>query len=720
MNHDSPLPSGLPGRSTGGIDFARALNAEQYAAVTAPDGPALVLAGAGSGKTRTLTYRVAYLLSKGVRPGEIVLVTFTNKAAREMLHRVTELTGVPGHQLWGGTFHHLGQKTLRIFGESIGYRSEFTIIDSDDSEKLFAECVRDRNSKFLKNKDHPKPRAILDMYSYARNTCLGFAETVRQRYPWNEDYLTDLLSFTGLYRERKQERQLADYDDLLDLWLRLLVENPDVAAYFPNRFKNVLVDEYQDTNRLQASIVDRIGAHHGIMAVGDDAQCIYTWRGADFTNILEFPQRHPGTTIYKIETNYRSTPEILHLANGVLLHQPSGQGFSKELRPVKPPSTRPIVVPVPDPRAQADFVCRRLAGLLDDGFAPGDIAVLYRAHYQALELQLELSRRGVPFVITSGMKFFDQAHVKDIVAHLRIIHNPADTTAFNRVVSLLPKVGDRTCEKLYTLAQNVAAREGIAFAKALARPEVAGKVPADARDDWDELVATLGDLADAWLQRAEPTVVPDPDAAQADLFAEDGPAPRLSAPTMPKVSARALTMRSGPVRPDTLVETAVEGWYGDYLKNLYPSNWQDRREDLTGLVGFATRFDTLGDMLNQLVLLNAETTERALEPGAGALRLTTIHQAKGLEYPVVFVIGLAEGLLPLKRAIENGDVEEERRLFYVAVTRAQDELYLVYPLTTSFGHAGGPVNHHGPSQFLREIPTDRYQLDRRTLDRRWS
>jgi len=721
MHPPSSFSSGLPG-DPHGIDFARELNAEQYAAVTAPDGPALVLAGAGSGKTRTLTYRVAYLLSKGVRPGEILLVTFTNKAAREMLHRVGQLTGVEGHRFWGGTFHHLGQKTLRIFGAAIGYQDRFTILDTDDSEKLLAECVRDRSSGFLKNKDHPKPRAILDMYSYARNTCIGFAETVRERYPWNEDYLTELMAFVTLYRTRKLERQMVDFDDLLDLWLRLLVESPEAAAYFPQRFRHVLVDEYQDTNRLQAAIVDRVGAHHGIMAVGDDAQCIYTWRGADFTNIVEFPNRHPGTAIYKIETNYRSTPEILHLANGVLIHQAAGQGFSKELRAVKPAREQPIVVPVPDSRAQAEYVCRQLAGLVDEGREPGDIAILYRAHYQALELQLELTRRRVPFVITSGMKFFEQAHVKDLVAHLRLVHNPADTTAFARVLNLLPKVGDRKAEKLHALAADLARREGIPFGVALARPELADKVPPEAREDWQQLAHTLADLALAVAPAApadgEPAAEPEPDYADpSDLFADaDLPVPR---PVMAATAAPVRRRRLDRTSPDALVEIAIDGWYGTYLRNLYPSNWEDRREDLKGLIGFAARFDTLADLLNQLVLLNAETTERSLEPDTGAVRLTTIHQAKGLEYPVVFMIGLADGLLPLKRAIENGDVEEERRLFYVGVTRAQDELFLVYPLMTSFGRPGGPPQHHGPSRFLREIPTDRYRIDRRTLDRRW-
>ncbi len=653
--HDEPgAPLAIPA-----IDFANDLNAEQLAAVTAPPGPLLVLAGAGSGKTRTLTYRVAHLLSQGVRPGEILLLTFTNKAAREMLHRVQELTGIEAHRFWGGTFHHIGHKVLRIYGEAVGLPRTFTIVDAEEADGLLRDTVEEKDPAFFKDKTHPRPGPLFEMLSFARNTQRPLDETVARYYPQHEPVVDRLAGFAAAYRERKRRQSVVDYDDLLALWLELLRAAPAVTAYLQQRFRHTLVDEYQDTNVLQAQIVDLVGAHHRVMAVGDDAQCIYSWRGANFENIMTFGERHPGTQVFRIETNYRSTPEILDFANGVLAAQPRGRHYDKVLRPARPGHEKPFIVQTMDAREQALFVVQRVKGLVDEGRPLADIAVLYRAHFHALDLQLELSRLGVPYVITSGVRFFEQAHIRDLVAMLRFAYNPGDTMAWQRLAVLLPKIGAKNAQKLHAAALDHARAHQRNLVDALAADEVRAKVPKDARDDWPALTATLRQLAEAMEHD----------------------------------------------RPTRAVELAIDGWYGDYLKGAY-ANYTARMDDLRSLIGFAARFDEMQDLLAQIALLNSETSDRQVDPDADALRLTTVHQAKGLEFGVVFIIGLAEGLFPLRRAIENDDLDEERRLFYVGVTRAKDELYLCFPMVSA---RGGPSALLAPSRFLTEVPEDLHQ-----------
>jgi DNA helicase-2/ATP-dependent DNA helicase PcrA len=641
------------------IDFRAELNDEQFHAVTAEPGPLLVLAGAGSGKTRTLTYRVAYLLSQGVRPGEILLLTFTNKAAKEMLHRVHELTGVEPGRFWGGTFHSIGHRTLRLHGETIGLPRSFTILDAEESEGVLRDAVDALDKGFFKDKTHPKPGPLHAILSMARNTQLPLADTVRRFFPQHEEIIDRLPEFARAYAERKRTGCQLDYDDLLELWLELLRRSPETREYFAHRFRHVLVDEYQDTNVLQSQIVDLIGAHHRVMAVGDDAQCIYTWRGANVENILTFPDRHPGTVIHRIETNYRSTPQILALANGVLLAQPRGRAFEKELRPHRANSEKPYYVQTMDGREQAQFIVQRIRGLVDEGCSLRDVAILYRAHFQALDIQLELARLQIPYQITSGVRFFEQAHVRDLVALLRFVFNPADTAAWGRIAVLLPKVGDKNAQKLHAAALDHARLMQQDFVDALATDDVASRVPRDAREEWPKFTASLRQVRDV--------------------------------------------MRT--LKPHNAVEIALDGWYGDYLKGAY-ANYESRLDDLRSLVGFASRHEDMHELLAQVMLLGSETGDRSSDPTEDALRLTTVHQAKGLEYAAVFLIGLAEGSFPLRRAIEAGDVEEERRLFYVAVTRARDELYLCFPKLNT---KGGPAMLQSPSRFLEELPPDLYQ-----------
>jgi len=692
---ESQAAGGFFADSLPAIDFKAELNEQQYAAVASKPGAALVLAGAGSGKTRTLTYRVAWLLHQGVKPWEILLLTFTNKAAKEMLGRVEELTGVPGFRFWGGTFHSIGQKILRRHGTSVGLDTSYNILDQNDAEALLGDVMRERNPAFAREKDHPKPKVIAEILSYARNVMTPVPDVIRERFPWFDTLIDPICEFADAYKKAKLAQKVADFDDLLELWLELLQKDPLVAEEYQRRFRHILVDEYQDTNTLQSAIVDILAAkHHQVMAVGDDAQCIYTWRGARFENIMTFPERHPGATLYKIETNYRSSPEILTFANDILVHQAEGQGYDKTLRAARQSHQRPYFVPAIDAQNEARLVVRRIQILLgNEEYRPRDIAVLYRSHYQSVALQKELFMQAVPYTITSGVRFFEKAHIKDMVALLRFMANPDDTTAFQRFAELLPKVGTKTAVRLREQAQKTADKTGLSLPSALGEDDVVNKVPANAREDWRQLAMTLRDAEEA--MGALPS---SPRQVQGDLFS----APLEKTPPTNEYTT--------PAAPEELVQILVDGWYGDYLRNIH-ANWTERREDLDGLIAFAAEYDTLPDFLAQLTLLTSETADRNLDNDSEVIRLTTIHQAKGLEFPVVFVIGLADGQFPLKRAIEEGDVEEERRLFYVACTRAMDELYLFYP-RISFGK--GPPTENPPSRFMQEMNPAKYEPIRPT------
>lgn len=654
-NNDRPAHTGVPP-----IDFRASLNDEQFAAVTAEPGPLLILAGAGSGKTRTLTYRVAYLLSQGVRPSEILLLTFTNKAAKEMLHRVHDLTGVEPGRFWGGTFHSIGNRALRIYGEAIGLPKNFTILDADESESLLKQVVETENKLFFKDKTNPKPGPLFNVLSLARNTQRSIADTVDRYFPQYAEIKHMLPPFAAAYTEKKRAQHVLDYDDLLELWLDLLKKAPDVAAYFAGRFRHVLVDEYQDTNTIQSQIVDALAPHHRVMAVGDDAQCIYSWRGADFENIMTFEDRHPGTVIHRIETNYRSTPQILALANGVLEAQPKGRHFDKELRACRKNSQKPLVVQAMDDREQAEFILKRTRSLIeDDGVAPGEIAILYRSHFHALEVQLAFSRAGVPYQITSGVKFFERQHVRDLIAFIQFVANPRNESAWQRIAVLLPKVGEKGAQKIHAAAFDHAKLMQRDFIDALATDDVKSKVSKDAKDEWASFCASLKQISDV--------------------------------------------MRTG--KPESVISTAIDGWYADYMKGEY-ADYIDRMEELKALIGFASRFDDVAEMLAQVALMNGETSERHVDLPPDTVKLTTVHQSKGLEFDVVFVIGVADGMFPSRRSIEADDVEEERRLFYVSVTRAKNELYICYPKVATRAGPGGLLLT--PSRFITELSPDLY------------
>src|ERR1051325_10630925 len=392
------------------IDYARELNEQQLAAVTAPPGPALVIAGAGSGKTRTLTYRVAFLLEQGIPPDRVLLLTFTNKAAGEMMRRVADLLGQELASLWGGTFHSIGNRILRQHAKLLGYERDFTILDREDAKHLISTCVGESDID-VKATRFPKAEVLGDIFSLAVNTEKPIPQIIAEEYGYFDTLAPQIGDIRQRYVARKRAPNAMDFDDLLVLWLKLLQDHADVRELYQRRFQFVLVDEYQDTNKLQSDLIDLLAArHHNVMVVGDDAQSIYAWRGANFQNILKFPERYPGAKIYKIETNYRSTPEILTVANAAIaanVHQ-----FAKQLTPARKSGAKPAHIVCEDATQQAAFVAQRVLELRDEGADLNKMAVLYRSHFHALELQLELPRRNIPFSITSGIRFFEQAHIK--------------------------------------------------------------------------------------------------------------------------------------------------------------------------------------------------------------------------------------------------------------------------------------------------------------------
>ncbi len=429
----------LPERLT---RYKTELNDEQFRVVTAQPKATLVVAGAGTGKTRAITYRVAYLIEQGVSPQRILLATFTNRASREMLRRVETLTGNQNvHRIWGGTFHRIANMMLRRHATSIGFDGNFSILDSEDARDLINICIEDAAID-TKAKRFPKAEVVQNIISFANNTDLPLDKIIAGKYPYFEMLTQQIMRVDSIYQDRKRERNVMDYDDLLLNVKRLLIENPTVAELYAEQFQHILVDEYQDTNFLQAEIIDLLAVkHRNVMVVGDDAQSIFAWRGAEFTNIYEFPKRYPEAQLFKLETNYRSTPEILGLANVSIAN--NKRQFPKILQAVKRSKDfKPALVPCSDVEQQSVFVASRILELRDEGTNLEDIAVMYRSHYHSIELQLELSRRNIPYRVQSGVRFFEQAHIKDVISYLRIIVNPRDELAWKRILKMIPGVGN--------------------------------------------------------------------------------------------------------------------------------------------------------------------------------------------------------------------------------------------------------------------------------------
>jgi len=639
------------------IDYAAELNEQQLAAVTAAPGPLLVIAGAGSGKTRTLTYRVAYLLENGIDPRNILLLTFTNKAAREMLGRVANLLPVDASGLWGGTFHSVGNRILRRHGTALGYSSGFTIMDREDQKDLIDAVVTIAGID-PKEIRFPKGDVLAEIFSFVVNTEKSLEELLAEKFPYFLPLLEKIQDVRERYEQKKKATNSMDFDDLLQKTLSMFQQHERIAEIYRRQFQFILVDEYQDTNKIQADLVDLLGRdHHNVMVVGDDAQSIYSWRGANFQNILEFPKRYPDAQVFKIELNYRSVPEILEVANAAIAA--NVQQFRKHLSATRESrALKPALVALNDSGEQAQFVAQRILELRDENVDLNDIAVLYRAHYHAVELQLELSRRGIPYQITSGVRFFEQAHIKDVTAFVRVVANPRDEVAFKRMVKLLPGIGSRTAENLWRSWENwlVEGGEISSWRERLSSMPA----PAKSKKAWEQLAHTLDEIAPA----------------------------------------------GQPNMPSEMIMSVVEAIYDDYAKANF-TNYELRREDLNQLAIFARQFEDVHEFLSQLALISNVDAEAAPAQTSDkeAVNLSSVHQAKGLEFHTVFVIWLTDGMFPSNRSLDTSDaLEEERRLFYVAITRARDELYLAYPQMRLSGGYGDVFQR--PSRFLQEIPNE--------------
>jgi DNA helicase-2/ATP-dependent DNA helicase PcrA len=643
------------------------LNPAQQEIVQHLQGPALVIAGAGSGKTRVITHRVGHLLRHGVPASSILLLTFTNKAAQEMATRVAQLTGSAhekGPRLLHGTFHSMASRFLRRYAQNAGYEQNFSILDSSDAQDLLKAALAEVMGKTSKH--FPNAAVLSNVFSNAFNANCSvellaerpYAErdfqledyVLRSSYAYLEPHLEPMGQILRKYREKKRRNQVLDFDDLLEGWLDLLRTRYDQLPLC-QQIQQVLVDEYQDTNRIQAQILDFVSRpHRNLMVVGDDAQSIYSWRGANFRNILDFPEQY-GAATYRLEQNYRSTPQILEVANASI--NQNVEQFEKHLFTELAEGAPPQIHHVWDSYAEADFLLEAILHLRDQDVALNDMCVLYRTHAQAAVLQVALTRAGIPFQIHSGVKFFEQAHIKDLLSFLKVLFNPLDEISWMRVLKMLNGIGNVTAQKIYNVFQ---AQQAVRLTAA--NEELQRLVPAKARDDWARL-----------LECFQKMLEPD-------------------------------------VKPNQMLEIVYQRLYRDILLNTF-DNAPQREADVHSLQEYAAGYASLEAFLNELSLLgNAMVTDQAAREWEEqeTLTLTTIHQAKGLEWEAVFLIGLTEGLFPHQRSLDRAEqIEEERRLFYVALTRAKRHLCVTAPAIASSYQ--GP-SHNGRSRFLEELPDD--------------
>ncbi len=627
------------------IDFKGELNAEQFAVVEGGDGPCVVIAGAGSGKTRTIVYRVAYLLSKGVRPEEILLLTFTNKAANEMMTRI-EALAAGGRGVWGGTFHSISNRILRGAADRIGFTPSFTILDEEDAKDLLKAVMRELGLTGDAKK-FPSPTYVKEILSYALNAIVPLEKAILKKNPKLLPLIPDFERITVAYETKKKNANAMDFDDLLAKLHHLLATDVTFREAVSSRFRYVLVDEYQDTNPLQAAVVKLLaGPENNVLVVGDDAQSIYSFRAADVRNILDFPRHFPGAKLFKLETNYRSTPDILDLANDVIGR--NVDQYPKNLKAVITREAKPVVVPTASASQEAAFVVSRIHALLEDGTKPEHIAVLFRATFHSQALEFELMKHGIDYDYRGGMKFFERAHVKDALAFVRIAANFVDESAWLRVLGIQTGIGDVMAGKIYGMMRSAGS---LAYALLAPVEQMCG---ARAAPGWRDLRQVLQKMHDAGN------------------------------------------------KPADIVRAVIKSSYADYLENEYP-NWRERMEDVEQLATFAENYENAAELLVDVTLDDA-AVQRAQQRGrrrdlADKLVLSTIHQAKGLEWEAVFVIHMVNSGFPnRKAAIEEGGMEEERRLFYVAVTRAKRHLYLSYPATMG----RDAFSMEQPSSFLEE------------------
>ena len=630
------------------ISYKKALNPSQLEAVNFKEGPLLVIAGAGSGKTRTLTYRVARLVEEGISPGSVLLLTFTRKASQEMLKRASELLDNRCERVSGGTFHSFSHTVLRRYASKIGFDRDFSIIDRTDSGQLIS-MLRKEMGAFSRDRSFPRKQTLANIFSRSVNKVLSVEDVVLNDYPHFTSHIDAVVALSNAYREQKAKNNFFDYDDLL-IYLEMLLKNhSDVRDKICSTYHYVMVDEYQDTNKIQAEIIYFLaGINKNVTVVGDDSQSIYAFRGANIENIMRFPEVFPGTRIIRLEENYRSVQPILKLTNVII--ERAEQKYSKILFTRKSGGSLPLLVNTRSENSQSRFVVKKIKEINRKGIPLQQIAVLFRASFHSFDLEIELNREGIPFIKVGGFKFIESAHIKDVLAHLRVLSNPLDRISWYRILLLLDNIGPKTAMDIYeTILAEKAGYTGIFAIKPKSRRS---------RN----------------ILRLK------------DLFS---------------------TIDSKPMSVSQMGE-AIVNYYVPILKEKYDDH-PKRTRDLEHLVTIMERYDNLQPFLTDMALEPPNTSLNESfftdDQSEDRLILSTIHSAKGLEWHTVFIIWALEGRFPSIHALHRKkELEEELRLMYVASTRAKENLFFTYPAQVYDRISGMILNR--PSCFIDNIPED--------------
>ena len=630
------------------IPYQEELNEAQLEVVTSGPGPLLVVAGAGTGKTRTLIYRLAYLVETGVAPEHIVLLTFTRRSANEMLNRATGLLDGRCKRVRGGTFHAFCLTLLKKHASKLGYPDNFTLLDSSDSADVI-DVIRTSSSVKTGGKRFPRKGTLQSIFSAVRNRGVSIASILESGYSQFADFEADIERLFGSYARYKKHHGLMDYDDLLILTLQLFKQEPEILKQEASLCRHVLVDEYQDTNAAQALIVKALSSVHGnVMVVGDDAQSIYRFRGADFTNILEFPTQFAGASVLKLEHNYRSSQKILNLANSLL--EQATRKHDKQLFTLREGGELPGLVPAPDDRFESRFVSQLVLQFREQGIGLHEMAVLFRNGHNSFDLEMELNRKNIPFLKYGGLKLAEAAHIKDVVAYLKVIENPRDAVAWNRILLLLEGVG----------------------------PKTAGKII-------------------EWLDGH----------SDSPFEVQERPFSGAYIESLTALFAMLRSVKKGNQTPSGQLESII-AFYGPILQRVYYEDYPKREQDLEHLIGLGTSYSNRSSLLESIALDPIELTAIDTEPTESdepPLTLSTIHSAKGLEFKVVFIIQALDGVIPSSYSVgDQESLEEERRLLYVAVTRAADYLFLSYPMLQFRRYDGQYFTM--PSRFLEHLPPE--------------
>lgn len=634
------------------VNYSHALNPAQLAAVVTTEKPVLVIAGAGSGKTRVIVHRVSYLIEKGVDPGSILLLTFTRKASAEMLSRAeTLIQDKSAGKVTGGTFHSFASYVLRKYSKLIGLPPNFTIIDTGDSEDI-VDLLRTELKLNTKDKKFPRKGRIYDIISYSRNKNSSIKEIVKKQYSGLEDYIEDIELIYNGYTKYKKLSRILDFDDLMEVLNHALKSNGKFREILQNTYQYIMVDEFQDTNVVQNEIVQILAAKHGrLMVVGDDAQSIYAFRGANYENILRFPEAFPDCALVKIEENYRSNQKVLDFTNSII--EKAKIGYQKKLITKNQNQHFPVIKRAYGQEEEAIFIVDRILELLEQGIELNQMAVLNRADWHNRYVQTELSKRGIPYVVVGGFKFNERMHIKDVIAFLKLTFNPTDAVSWHRVLKYIGGVGQITASKVILQLQEA---EDVFSFEAF-----------KARKFYEELLA-MGQM-------------------------------------LAKASQSELTL--------TQKIAVIREYYLPILKSR-EADYHIRMQDVDVLVDLAKKYKSLDRFLSDFALdppskRVADQSTPLVDEGEekGKLTISTVHSAKGLEWYAVFVPHALEGMFPSNRATDIEEMEEERRLFYVACSRAKEELYITFPRNIySFD-----AFFHLPSRFLVEIAAEKYEFE---------